>query len=568
MEVARLGRGHRPGNVACAVAVALELGVAVDEIARRIGSLPTAPHRLESTTAAGGFVVLDDTYNANPTGARAALQALERAGSASGRRVVVTPGMVELGRHQAEENARFARAAVAVADDLVIVGRTNRRALVAGAHSLADGPAAGVHRDGGPTSCVARRPPRGGGGLGPGPPGCGRCRPLRERSSRPLPLGALNAAAPSSTTATTAVIFGGPSPEHDVSILTGLQVARTLSEAGREVFGLYWSKTGDWFRVPATLEAADFVDGIPRRSEPLRLAIGTEGGFSEPGGRLGRSRPVDLDVAVVCCHGGPGEDGTLQGALDLAGIRYTGPAAAAAALGMDKLAFAGVVADAGLPTLSRRLLGTTTTELGFPGPYIVKPRYGGSSLGIDVVEDMATAVARLEANPHLRQGAVVEPYRPDLFDLNIAVRLWPDAQLSAIERPLRSTGSAEILNYSDKYVGGEGMASAPRELPAQLPEALTLALRSAALEIARLVALRGVARIDFLSDGDGWFVNEVNTVPGSLARYLWVDPPLAFIELLDAMIGEALARPTWRPSAMGADGTVLRSAGGIAAKLG
>ncbi|HXQ44514.1 MAG TPA: hypothetical protein VN816_07730 [Acidimicrobiales bacterium] len=370
------------------------------------------------------------------------------------------------------------------------------------------------------------------------------------------------------TTATVAVVFGGPSPEHDVSILTGLQVARTLVGADRDVVGLYWSKTGEWFRVPPTLEAADFLDGVPRQAEPVRLALGTGGGFAEVAGRLGRARPVAVDVAVNCCHGGPGEDGSLQGALDLAGVSYTGPGAAAAALGMDKLAFAGVVADAGLPVLPRRLLGPADTEVGFPGPYIVKPRFGGSSLGIDVVEDRATAVARLDANPHLRRGAVVEPYRPDLYDLNIAVRVWPEPSLSAIERPLRSTDSGEILGYADKYVGGEGMASAPRQLPADLPEAVAAGLRSAALEIARLTDIRGVARIDFLSDGAGWFVNEVNTVPGSLARYLWVDPPLAFIDLLDAMIGEALARPTWRPSASGADGAVLRSAGGIAAKLG
>jgi D-alanine-D-alanine ligase len=111
------------------------------------------------------------------------------------------------------------------------------------------------------------------------------------------------------------------------------------------------------------------------------------------------------------------------------------------------------------------------------------------------------------------------------------------------------------------------MASAPRQLPAELSDALTDALRSAAFEIARLAAVRGVPRIDFLSDGEAWFVNEVNTVPGSMARYLWVDPALSFLDLVDAMVDEARARPTWRPSAAGADGTVLRSAGGIAAKL-
>jgi D-alanine-D-alanine ligase len=111
------------------------------------------------------------------------------------------------------------------------------------------------------------------------------------------------------------------------------------------------------------------------------------------------------------------------------------------------------------------------------------------------------------------------------------------------------------------------MASAPRELPAALSPSLERALRDAALTIVRLADVRGVARIDFLSDGEALFVNEVNTVPGSLARYLWVEPTVPFIALLDALVDEALARPTARYSAAGADGTVLRSAGGIAGKL-
>jgi D-alanine-D-alanine ligase len=378
------------------------------------------------------------------------------------------------------------------------------------------------------------------------------------------------------TTAKVAVAFGGPSPEHDVSILTGLQAARALEEARRDVIGLYWTKTGEWFRVDASLEAVDFIDGVPRGAQSLQLVTGVEGaGFVAGAGRLGRTRPLELDVVVNCCHGGPGEDGTLQAALDLVGVAYTGPGVAGAALGMDKLAFAGVARTAGLPVLPRVLLhkGAEGTGaggsggIGFPGPYIVKPRFGGSSIGVEVVADLDTARARLDANAHLRAGAVVEPYREDLFDLNVAARTWPGPELSAIERPLRSTAAAEILGYADKYVGGEGMASAPRQLPAELPPTLAAALRDAAHSVLGLADVRGVARIDFLSDGESLFVNEVNTVPGSLARYLWVDPVLPFIDLLDALIGEALGRPSARYSSAGADGTVLRGAGGIAGKL-
>jgi UDP-N-acetylmuramoyl-tripeptide--D-alanyl-D-alanine ligase len=157
-EQARLVPGPRPGNVACAIGVALELGITVEEIVRRVVSLPPVAHRLESVTGDGGFVVLDDTYNANPAGARAALHALMRGAPPSGRRVVVTPGMVELGSRQADENASFGRAVAAVADDLVIVGRTNRRALLAGALTVGEGPgpggAEGRTRGATPLRCV------------------------------------------------------------------------------------------------------------------------------------------------------------------------------------------------------------------------------------------------------------------------------------------------------------------------------------------------------------------------------------------------------------------------------
>lgn len=365
-----------------------------------------------------------------------------------------------------------------------------------------------------------------------------------------------------------AVAFGGPSPEHDVSILTALQAARALVASGRTVTGLYWSKTAEWYRVEPGLEASAFLEGVPRGAERLRLVVGDGGGFSPAGGRFGRSRPLPVDVVVNCCHGGPGEDGTLQAALDLAGVPYTGPTVAGAAIGMDKLAFAGVMEADGLPALPRRLLQLGAQDVGFDGPFIVKPRFGGSSIGVDVVEDLATAVARLGANPHLRNGAVVEPYRPNLADLNVAVRMWPQTTFSAIERPLRAGTSSEILGYADKYVGGEGMASAPRQLPADIGDAMAKRLLEVAGRVAELCGVRGVARIDFLAGGDDLFVNEVNTIPGSLARYLWVDPPVAFDELIAGLVEEALRRPSWRPNAAGADGSVLRSAGSIAGKLG
>jgi D-alanine-D-alanine ligase len=369
-----------------------------------------------------------------------------------------------------------------------------------------------------------------------------------------------------------AVLFGGPSPEHDVSVLTGLQAARALVRAGEQVTAIYWAKSAQFFTVDASLEGQDFADGVPKGARDLRLVASPGGGFvAGKGGLLGKDRPLDISAIVNCCHGGPGEDGTLQAALDLAGMAYSGPTVAGAALGMDKLAFGGAVSVAGLPTLPRSPI--EPGRVGSPprpsGPYIVKPRFGGSSIGIEVVEDWATAVALAKRSVHLRQGAVVEPYLPASYDLNIAVRTWPELQLSAIERPLRSAGSGEFLGYNDKYLGGEGMVSAPRQLPAEIPEAVEKAIRDAASSVAALALVRGVARIDFLIDGSDWYVNEVNTIPGSLAKYLWVEPvAVGFATLLADLLAEARQRPSARYDATGADGAALRSAGSIAGKLG
>jgi D-alanine-D-alanine ligase len=365
---------------------------------------------------------------------------------------------------------------------------------------------------------------------------------------------------------TLGVLFGGPTPEHDISILTGLQALHELERAGRDVVGIYWTKTGAFYSVPTDVEAESFLDGLPKGSNELTLRLGDQGGFYGAG-RLGKDRALPFEALVLATHGGPGEDGSLQGALDLAGIPYSGPTVAGAALGMDKWAFGAAMVNAGIPTLSRALLEGSTTTLDFDGPYILKPRFGGSSIGIDVVADVATATARLTSNLHLARGCVVEPFRRDLADLQIAVRTYPKISLSAIERPIRRSSDTEILDYRDKYVGGEGMVSAPRELPAVLLGGQAKLIEEYARNVVDVASVRGVARIDFLANDDELFVNEINTIPGSLSKHLFVDPPLAFAVLLGDLVAEAIERPAHHFSAAGADGLVLRGSTSIAAKL-
>jgi D-alanine-D-alanine ligase len=344
-----------------------------------------------------------------------------------------------------------------------------------------------------------------------------------------------------------AVIFGGPSLEHDVSILTGLQAARVLSRSGQDPVGLYWSESNTWFRVPADLEASAFLAGVPSAARPVSLEIGARqpGFYEQPS--FGRRKRIDISAAVVCCHGGPGEDGRLQGMLDLSGIAYTGPGAACAALTMDKLAFGGLVEAAGLPMLPRISWSPSSAEPPFPGPYIIKPRFGGSSLGVQPIDDAQTARDLLRTSPYLRRGAVLEQYSPDVEDLYIAVRTYPELQCSLVERPRPRTGETQqahdgnIYGYRQKYLEQRGAESTASEIPASVPDEITKQARLMGEEIAHLTRLAGAARLDFLWSGSHLWVNEVNSIPGALAFRLWSKSGVSHEQLLSDMIAEAAA---------------------------
>jgi D-alanine-D-alanine ligase len=368
------------------------------------------------------------------------------------------------------------------------------------------------------------------------------------------------------------VCFGGPSPEHDISILTGLQAARLLADAGQDVGGLYWTKAGAWQLVPAVLEASDFLQPEVPRATPLRLLAGAGGGFVEEGKRGKLGRPVDVEVVLNCCHGGPGEDGTLQAVLDVTGIRHAGPSAVGAALGMDKLAATALARRVGVPVNDTQALGTAAFE--HPGPFVVKPRWGGSSIGIEVVDDLDTARQLGRSSVHLKAGAVVEPYLLDAAgepwrDLNVAVRRTPDLEISPIERPLRE--GPGIYDYKAKYIAaeGSGLEHAPRELPASVPATVADSIDDSVRALVPVLDVRGIARFDFLWDGaERVLFNEVNTIPGALSLYLWAAAGHDRGVVVRDLVREAQqpAPPRW--TSTGADGLALRSAGEIAAKLG
>ena len=364
-----------------------------------------------------------------------------------------------------------------------------------------------------------------------------------------------------------AVVFGGPSPEHDISILTGLLCERVLREAGHDVLPVYWTRTGEWVLSPAGLEAKDYLEGAPKAA--TRLTLDLRAGFGVKKG-LGGAKPLAIDAALNCCHGGAGENGGLNALFDILEIPLSGGPAPLAALGMDKLAFGAVLAAAGIPTLPRIALtpSIAADDVPFAGPYIVKPRFGGSSIGIEIVEDLATATALLRTSVQLRAGAVLEPFSTGAVDLNMAFRTSPTVSVSLLEKPLAPTAETGIYSYAQKYLQADGLSAAPRELPAQVAPEVAAEAERITRAVVAATGLRGVMRLDLLLVDGVLYANEVNSVPGSLSLYLWpasTNPA----ELLLSAVAEA--RATQGLLSAGASfepGVALRAAGGMAGKLG
>jgi D-alanine-D-alanine ligase len=355
-----------------------------------------------------------------------------------------------------------------------------------------------------------------------------------------------------------AVIFGGPSDEHDISILTGLQSSRILSNK-YDVKNIYWSKDNKWYLVNNALESIDFVDNDDIFKKELTIKYDSEPGFYL------KKKKISFEVAVNACHGGPGEDGTLQSLLSLLNINYTGPSLTTSQIGMDKYVFFTLMKEIGIPVLDKHLV-SKNTKPNFSGPYILKPRFGGSSIGVEVVEDYETALKLSRNSKIYSQGATIEKFLENSNDLLIGIRTYPNLDFSEIEKPIR-TSSFELFSYNDKYLDNGGLEGSKRELPATISTEIESQIKKILTLFVEQIEIRGISRVDFLLHNENLYLNEVNTIPGSHALYLWQNIGKSKFELLNDMIEEAKNSVThW--STEGSDGVALKSAKDIQSKLG
>ncbi|MBA2763274.1 MAG: D-alanine--D-alanine ligase [Thermoleophilaceae bacterium] len=371
-----------------------------------------------------------------------------------------------------------------------------------------------------------------------------------------------------------AVLFGGPSVEHDVSIISASQLIEVLSERHRPV-PIYLARNDRFYTGQALRELSSYGPLVPSGAEPIELVLGGDAPLRIPSGSRLRA-PVNpvVDVALCAIHGTGGEDGALLGALEHSGIPYAGGPVGPAAVAMDKALAKLVFADAGIETnphsaITREQFATDRGAVlercdAMPGfPCFVKPRSLGSSIGVARVSDSDDLDEALELCFELDRGALVEPALDEAIEINCAVIGRPGGELRAseLEQPVGS-GSG-TLSFEDKYLrglkggkgqagkvgrsakgaDGVGMASQERLIPAPIARPLADRIRETALVAHRALGFAGVVRYDFLVEAEvGRIVlNEANTVPGSFSFYLFDPVGLPFIELADTLIDIAFA---------------------------
>lgn len=359
-----------------------------------------------------------------------------------------------------------------------------------------------------------------------------------------------------------AMMFGGKSVEHEVSVITGIQAVMNMDTDKYEVIPVYMTKNNEMYigESVGDIEAYKNIDELLKKSHRV-VMIREEDGVKlvpYPLKMFGKHNLQEIDIAFPVVHGTNVEDGAFQGYLKTMGIPFVGCDVTASAIGMDKYIMKAVLKEKNIPVLDAELFTLSDyaaidsmldrIEKVFGYPVIVKPVNLGSSVGINVARDRVELMNAVDDAFRYASKVLVEHAILNLREINCSVLGDEnDAEASECEEPLHTK---DILSYEDKYVnnakGGasKGMASVSRKIPAELSPERREEVRKLAVDSFKALGCNGVARIDFMidKDNDKLYFNEINTIPGSLAFYLWEAVGVPYKELLDRMIQLALKR--------------------------
>lgn len=356
------------------------------------------------------------------------------------------------------------------------------------------------------------------------------------------------------------VIFGGETVEHEVSIISALQAIKNLDEEKYEIIPVYISKDRIWYTGHPLREMEFYKDFENTKKYATKVTLFKDGKqfFLQKTNGLFRKNIAELDVILPIVHGNNVEDGTLAGYLDTIGIPYVGSHVLGAALGQDKVVMKQVMSSANLPIVNytwffdneylenKDEILKNIKSLGYP--VVVKPATLGSSVGIEFVKTEKDIEKAIDEAIKYDTKIIVEKAVSNLVEVNASVLgNYEYQKVSPLEEVM---GVDEILSYSDKYLGNaktkgtasKGMASTSRIIPARISKELTENIQKTSKEVFKLLNLSGVCRIDYLIDSKTkeYYVNEPNTIPGSLSFYLWKEAGVKYADLLDEMISIAI----------------------------
>ncbi len=384
---------------------------------------------------------------------------------------------------------------------------------------------------------------------------------------------------------TIGVFFGGRSTEHEISVISANQAMAAIDTDKYDVVPVYITKDGHWYTGDALRDVSNYRDmkkllGTCREvfMRPIygdyNLYPAQRKGIFDSGKAI-----ATLDVVIPVLHGSNGEDGIFEGVLQSIGIPYAGCDTLSSANGMDKITMKMILSADGIPVVDyvwftdkqwsrqrEQLTERIEQKLGYP--VIVKPANLGSSIGIGRATDREQLYERIDDAIRYSSRIIVEKMVQNLQEINCSVLGdADDYEMSVLEEPVKSD---EILSYRDKYMGGgktnAGMQASKKRIPAELPADETERIRFLAGETFRVLGCHGVSRVDVMVDGDTRqiYVNEINTIPGSLSFYLWEAAGVPFNELMDRLVRLALKRKRQQEAkTVSYDSNIFAMGGGV-----
>jgi len=344
-----------------------------------------------------------------------------------------------------------------------------------------------------------------------------------------------------------AVMFGGVSPEHEVSVITGLQVVENIDRKVFTPYAILLNKQGIFEYYKGLKNRRGYVKIKPNA---VNFGRDKKGSFFQTTGLL--KEKIYIDAAYLAFHGGNGESGQLQGFLETLDIPYTSPNVESSVITMNKVITKQILSSNGISTVEgvsvrdediKKNVDEVIKNTKIKLPAIIKPAHLGSSIGINIAKTKVELKKYLLEASHIDPEILIEKLISNFEEYNISVRrIKGKIGASEVERPISKD---QILSFTDKYQrGGKksgGMASLSRELPAKIDKILEEKLKKLAVEVFRLIRAKGMIRIDFMVSADKIYVTEVNPIPGSMSYYLWEASGVSFREQITDLIDQAIA---------------------------